>query len=141
MEIFLNISNPVYVSSSDVQDEIHVRVKEPLMFQSAETNVSVKMNFTTTLYLPSMTSAEDSSSIMQLGENTKNSMLFTLIVPFCFMVFMSFSMDRVWSMYLMLQIISNLINLRCLQRPGNVEYLLFMAQKISDFKVSEEENI
>ena len=72
------------------------------MFQSVKTNVTAKMNYTTTVYLPTMTSVEDAGKIMNLGENTKNSMLLTLFVPFGFMLFMSVSMDRVWSMYLML---------------------------------------
>lgn len=88
-----------------------------------------------------MTPTEDAGMIMSLGEGVKDSMLFTLVVPFCFMLFMSVSMDRVWSMYLMLQLTSNLMNLSCIQRPGNVEYLLFMGQKISDFKVASEPNI
>ena len=102
LEVFLNFTNPLFVSSSEVQDEISVRVKNPYVFQSHLTNVTAKMNYTTTLYLPSMTSSEDSDTIMSLGEQTKNSMIFTLIIPFGFMVFMSFSMDRVWSMYNML---------------------------------------
>ena len=102
MDIFLNFTNPVSISSSEVKDEISVRVSNPYVFQSHATNVTAKMNFTTTLYLPSMTPQEDSDSIMSLGESTKNSMIFTLIIPFAFMVFMSFSMDRVWSMYNML---------------------------------------
>ena len=32
MEIFLNFSNPVYVSSNDLQDELIIRVKEPFLF-------------------------------------------------------------------------------------------------------------
>ena len=74
---------------------------------------------------------------MSLGESSKNSMILTLVVPFLFMVFMSVSMDRVWSLYLMLQIISNLMNLK-LQRPGNAEYIMFVSEKISYFKVTEE---
>ena len=72
------------------------------------------MNYTTTVFLPPMTSVEDAGKIMAMGEQTKNSMLLTLFVPFGFMLFMSVSMDRVWSMYLMLQIVSNLMNLSCL---------------------------
>jgi hypothetical protein len=32
MKVFLNMTNPVYVSSSDVQDLISIRVIEPLFF-------------------------------------------------------------------------------------------------------------
>ena len=91
--------------------------------------------------VPPMAMEGDAGAIMSMGENTKNSMLLTLIVPLGFMIFMSISMDRVWSMYLMLQIVGNFVNLNCLQRPGNVEYVLFMAKKVSDFKIAEEPNV
>ena len=55
------------------------------------------------------------------------------------MIFMSVSMDSVWSMYLMMQIASNIIHLD-LNIPGNVGYLLFVFEKISYFKITEEEN-
>ena len=54
----------------------------------------------------------EADELMSLGESSKNSMILTLVIPFLFMVFMSMSMDRVWSFYLMLQIISNLMNLK-----------------------------
>ena len=62
---------------------------------------------------------------MKLGDYTKNSMILTLIIPFAFMVFMSVSMDSVWSMYLMMQLVSNLTEL-ILNLPGNVGYLMFI---------------
>ena len=77
---------------------------------------------------------------MSLGESSKNSMIFTLVIPFLFMIFMSVSMDRVWSLYLMLQIVSNLLNLK-IQRPGNAEYILFLIEKIATFKLLKEENV
>ena len=67
MEIFLNFTNPVFVSSSEVDDEISVRVKNPYVFQSIATNVTAKMNYTTTLYLPAMTTLEDSDTVMSFG--------------------------------------------------------------------------
>ena len=32
MKIFLNLTNPVYVSSSDVADQVNIRVVEPMFF-------------------------------------------------------------------------------------------------------------
>ena len=65
--------------------------------------MNVKMNFTATTVLPSMSKDDkEANTLLNVGESTKNSMLLTLIIPFVFMLFMSVSMDRVWSLYLML---------------------------------------
>lgn len=65
-------------------------------------------------------------------------MMFTLIVPFCFMVFMSVSMDRVWSLYLMLQVMSNINNFERMMIPASAQYVVFIFQKISNFKIMQE---
>ena len=85
----------------------------------------MKENFTSTFYLESMVESSDARQIMKLGDYTKNSMILTLIIPFAFMVFMSVSMDSVWSMYLMMQLVSNFTEL-ILNLPGNVGYLMFI---------------
>ena len=71
-----------------------------------------------------MIDSADTNSIMKLGNYTKNSMLLSLIIPFAFMVFMSASMDSVWSMYLMVQILSNLMNMS-IKIPGNAMFIIF----------------
>ena len=85
-------------------------------------------------------SENEALTLLSLGENTKNSMLLTLIIPFGFMLFMSVSMNRVWSLYLMLQITCNLMNLK-LSRPSNAEYIMYISENISSFKMAEEENV
>ena len=87
-----------------------------------------------------MIDSADTNSIMKLGDYTKNSMLLTLIIPFAFMVFMSASMDSVWSMYLMIQILSNLMNFN-IKIPGNAMFVVFSGEKISTFKITEESNV
>ena len=63
----------------------------------------MQVNFTTPHFVvPSqMKSASEFSSINSIGSSASNSMIFTLVIPFGFMIFMSVSMNRVWSMYLM----------------------------------------
>ena len=68
-------------------------------------------------------------------------MIFTLVVPFCFMVFMSVSMNRVWSLYLMLQITSNLRNYETLIIPANVDYVVYIMSNIANFKILQEINV
>lgn len=111
MKIYLNITNPVYVSSSDMSDEVRVTVKNKYIFQSQQNNLTVRQNFTSILNVPPMIEKEDVQPMMKLGDFSKNSMVFTLVIPFAFMVFMSVSMDSVWSMYLMMQIVSNLMHI------------------------------
>ena len=53
--------------------------------------------------MPSLAkSEEEAAMIMNIATSTKDSMMLTLVVPFFFMIFMTLSMDRVWSLYLML---------------------------------------
>ena len=102
MEIYLNMTNPIYVSSSDEVDRVDVKVIEPFFFQSKRTNITTKMNFTTIAWLPPMVDKDEATELMNIVDSSKNSILITLIIPFAFMVFMSVSMNRVWSLYLML---------------------------------------
>ena len=102
MKLYLNISNPVYVSSSELSDEVRVTVRNQYLFQSYASNITVKQNYTAILNIPTLIDSKDVGKMMQLGDYTKNSMMFTLFVPFGFTIFMSVSMDSVWSMYLMM---------------------------------------
>ena len=40
--------------------------------------------------------------VIDASNTTEKALVISLLVPFFFMIFMSFSMDRVWSLYLML---------------------------------------
>jgi len=73
--------------------------------------------------------------MVSIAGTTEGSMLFTLIVPFCFMVFMSMSMDRVWGLYNMLQVQSNLSNFERVLLPANAEYILFITKNVSFFNL------
>ena len=103
MKIYLNFSNPLYVSSGYDPDKIKFVVRNPYVFQSLTTNVTIKMNYTDSANMPSLAkSDEEAAMIMNIGSSTKDSMMLTLVIPFIFMIFMTLSMNRVWSLYLML---------------------------------------
>ena len=103
MKIYLNFSNPIYVSSGYDNDLIKLTVKNPYIFKSVATNVTINMNYTDSANMPSLAkSEEEAAMIMNIATSTKDSMMLTLVVPFFFMIFMTLSMDRVWSLYLML---------------------------------------
>ena len=62
-------------------------------------------------------------------------MLLTLIIPFCFMVFMSFSMDKVWELYKMMQLITNISNYQTITIPANLSLMLNIVQNIVSFSL------
>ena len=68
-------------------------------------------------------------------------MLVTLIIPFIFMIFMSVSLNRVWGLYNMLQIVSNLVNYKLMSIPANSYYLLFILKNVSNFSIFKDENV
>ena len=140
LKIYLNMSNPVYVSSSDIPDEITLQVNNKYMFQSLETNVTIKEGFKLSHGLPSMIESSDRLKLFNLGKLSQNSLLLTLVIPFCFLIFVQVSMDSVWTMYLTLQILCNLLNIM-IKRPGNAELILFVGSNISNFKINEDPTI
>ena len=82
-----------------------------------------------------MKSQEDFQAIVSLGSGAQNSLLFSLIIPFLFMVFMSASMNRVWALYNLLQLISNLKNYLTLSIPGNAFFIIVIVSNISQFSI------
>ena len=80
-------------------------------------------------------SEEEFERIDGYGNNAKGSMIFSLIIPFCFMLFMSVSMNRVWGLYNMLQLESNFIMIGGLLIPANTYLVLEITHGISNFKL------
>jgi len=68
-------------------------------------------------------------------------MLFTLIVPFAFMLFMSVSMNRVWGLYNLMQLICNLLRYEQLLIPAPSAFLLKVVGNVSNFSVLKEQNV
>ena len=50
---------------------------------------------------------------------TSDSLIYTFLIPVVFMVFMSVSMNKVWGLYLMLQIIANITQYQILIVPAS----------------------
>ena len=86
-----------------------------------------------------MIETSDVKKMVKIGEYSKSSMLFTLIIPLAFLIFLSASMDSVWSLYLMLQIVCNMTNM-IINRPGNADFMIFVGENISSFKITEDKH-
>ena len=63
-------------------------------------------------------------------------MVLTFVIPFCFMLVMSFSMKWVWSLYNLLQIISIIKMFDNLATPGNSYLLLGVLFDTANFSLT-----
>lgn len=63
-------------------------------------------------------------------------LLLSLFFPMMLMFCMNLGMGRVWSLYFMLQLVSNFENFREIKFPANVSYFIGLMDEISNFKIS-----
>ena len=62
-------------------------------------------------------------------------MALSALLPLGFSLFMILSLNRVWSLYLAMQLLSNLRNFRTLRIPSSATTALEMVDSISNYKV------
>ena len=101
MRIQLNFSDPIFVSTYGQMDALSFRVLNPNIFKAETDNHTIEANYT--LYDIAVgqqfTSTDEKENVEAVSSAAESSMVVSLIIPFCFMVFMSVSMNRVWSLY------------------------------------------
>ena len=65
-------------------------------------------------------------------------MLMTLAIPFVLMLLMKVSMNRIWSLYNMFQLLINLKNYELMQMPANLGMTLRKIETTVNFNVMEQ---
>jgi hypothetical protein len=118
MQIQLSITNALYVSSQFPKDYIFMRVLSS-NFTSLADGQSVPLNSTFSAEMPPMGNKAEMKQIITATETAKKMMIYTTLVPFVFMIFMSFGMEKIWCLYLMLQIAGNINNYHQIFIPAN----------------------
>ena len=88
-----------------------------------------------------MSNEEDYQFVSSIDTGAENGMIFTLVLPFAFMVLMSVSMNRVWALYNVLQLLINLSNYERVIVPANTEFLLSTISNIVNFSILEQQNV
>lgn len=76
-----------------------------------------------------------------LGNSAAGGLLVSFIIPFLFMLFARVSMDRVWALYYMLQMMTNLSNYIKLLTPSNSYYILIMIKNVVCFRLMKNETV
>ena len=59
-------------------------------------------DYTLTVLLPTIGKTLEMETLISTSEAAKEVIVYTLVVPLIFMLFLSFSIDKVWNLYLML---------------------------------------
>ena len=62
--------------------------------------------------------------MQSLASTSMSTMLVTFAIPFGFMMLMKFSLNKIWSLYNMLQLLVNVKNYVPLVLPGNLRMVL-----------------
>ena len=76
-----------------------------------------------------------------LGNSAAGGLLVSFIIPFLFMLFARVSMDRVWALYYMLQMMTNMSNYFSLLTPSNGYYILNIIKNVVCFRLMKNEHV
>ena len=68
-------------------------------------------------------------------------MIFTLLVPFLFMLFMSADINKVWTLYGNMQLLSNYIDLGMIAIPAASFTLLGVLKNVSYFSIGKHPQV
>ena len=75
--------------------------------------------------IPTQVASEEEYQQMQsLASTSMSTMLVSFAIPFGFMMLMKFSLNKIWSLYNMLQLLVNVKNYVPLVLPGNLRMVL-----------------
>jgi hypothetical protein len=127
------------VSAEPVKESVDVEILKQEFFIAKSDGALITKGFQVPEYqLPSMVASEaDFESIGAATAAALDSLLFTFFVPLGFMLFMSVSMNRVWGLYLMLQIISHITQYDALIVPASAENVAKALYYVSYFKMAQ----
>ena len=138
----LFFTQPLYVSTFGAPDKLSITFLQQNLFLAKLDKHPLTVPYSLYTIVPTqMASEADFLQIQGMGSSSQNAMLLTLIIPFCFMVFMSFSMAKVWELYKMMQLITNISNYKTLSIPANLSLMLSVVQNIVGFSVFSNSQI
>lgn len=125
------------------KDHLSLKFLEHQLFKSPKDNLTLEANYTVAaIPIPQQfTSEEEKQAVQQVAGAAESSMIFSLVVPLLFMVFMSVSINRVWGMYNSLQLLSNFSSYDSLLIPPASFELLQVLKNVSYFNLLQNEQV
>lgn len=142
MALQLEFSDKALVSQRS-KDLLSIKVVNPLLFKSQANNLTIAANYTVTrieVAMPFVSEKEKQITEM-ISSQAKVTLVISLVIPFFFMMFMSASMDRAWSLYNLLQLIGNFLRFERVIFPPTAYSLLVLIQNMSSFSLGSNEHV
>ena len=65
-------------------------------------------------------------------------MALSALIPIFLSLFMVLSLNRIWSLYLMMQLVSNIRNYKSLMIPSSANMALYITDNISNYRVVDQ---
>jgi len=95
----------------------------------------VAQNYTLRAHIIPAQRKPDDSELSSTLYSIEAGMALSVLLPLGFSLFMALSLNRVWSLYLAMQLLSNLRNFRTLMIPSSAMAVLEMVDTISNYKL------
>ena len=119
---------------------LNVQILKDGFFFSALDYTYIEENYTMTAkVIPPLLDNDDYSSWS--SHLVQGLLLLSLFLPMMFMCCMNLGMGRVWSLYFMLQLVSNFDNFSEVKFPANVQFFISLMDDVSNFRISASEGV
>jgi hypothetical protein len=115
---------------------LNVQILKDGFFFSVLDYTYIEENYTmTATVIPPLLDMDDDQTTW-ISAMSRTLLLMCVIGPLFLMLCMNIKMGRVWSLYFMLQIVSNIRNFTELRIPANVSHVLQLLDQISNFRIT-----
>ena len=138
MKLKLNFTNPLLVSAYFDKDLLNVQILKNGFFFSVLDYTYIEENYTMTAKVipPLLDSSDYSTWSTQM---VTALLFFSLAAPMMMMCCLNVGMGRTWSLFFMLQLLTNFDNFGEVKFPANVQFFMSALNDISNFDYSEIE--
>lgn len=133
MHLQLNFTNPLLVSAYFDKDKLQIQIQEEVFFLATSDYQYIAPNYILTAkYIPPLLPMDD---LKRLPINVSRS-YWTEFLPLVFSFLALICLGRIWTIYLMMQIVSNIDNYSRVIIPAEAQQLLDQLEKISNLKLT-----
>ena len=77
LNLKLNFTNELYVSSEFVPDLLQIKIKSPFYFKSLKDNQHTDLNYTLSTFLPQMGKSSEMQALIAITENGESMLIYT----------------------------------------------------------------
>jgi hypothetical protein len=142
IEIYINFTNPLSISNGANRDNVEFVIRNPASFISAKTGLTLSperstMKKSVPKQLPKSVDAEELSANAEAAASSFQSLIF---IQLGLQVFLKGSIDDMWNLYLMMQLIV-FFTMYDIPIPANIEVYNDEFRKLIQFDILQPDNL